>query len=208
MKTILTIAAREYTERIKQRGFIIGTVLGVLLIVGLSFMFVVFGLISSTFTTSIAIVAPNAKVGATIEDTLHRADRSYRLTVVPQHSKSAQLPASVQAALKAKKYDAALVAYYDRDRSDRVHLLSASAERAGESERPQTVSAARRHHRRRQGRQRPSGKDAELSRFPPSTSTSISRMKRSSRSRRSSSISSCCSCTWRSSCTASTWRKA
>lgn len=114
MKTILTIAAREYTERIKQRGFIIGTVLGVLLIVGLSFMFVVFGLISSTFTTSIAIVAPNAKVGATIEDTLHRADRSYRLTVVPQRSKSAQLPASLQAALKAKKYDAALAAYYDR----------------------------------------------------------------------------------------------
>ena len=113
MNTVFTIARREYTERIKQKGFIIGTVLGVLLIVGLSFMFVVFGLISSTFTTSIAIVAPNNKVAATIERTLHKADRSYRLSVMPQTAQGPQLPASLRAALQAKKYDAALVASYN-----------------------------------------------------------------------------------------------
>src|ERR1700694_381102 len=116
MKTVLTIAAREYTERIKQKGFIIGTILGVLLIVGLSFMFVVFGLLSSAFTTSVAIVAPSPAVGAIIEHTLRKADRSYRLTVVPQPSQDSQLPAAVRDALEKKKYDAALVAYYNRNK--------------------------------------------------------------------------------------------
>jgi len=66
----LIIAAREYTERIKQKGFIIGTVLGVLLIVAISLMSVIFGLLSQAFSTNIVIVAPDRPVAHSIRNAL------------------------------------------------------------------------------------------------------------------------------------------
>ncbi len=118
MKTVLIISAREFIERIKQRSFIIGTALGVLLIVGLSFMSIVFGLLSSTFSTRLAIVAPDARIAKTVADSLSLKGQSdrYHLTVLPQRSHGSHLPPGVESALRARKYDAALVAYLNPQR--------------------------------------------------------------------------------------------
>lgn len=113
MNKTLIIAAREYTERIKQKGFIIGTLLGVLLIVAISLMSVIFGVLSQAFSTNIVIVAPDHRVSETVRKALQKSDSTYRLSEAPQPSAGRQLPSSLRADLESKKYDAALVAYYD-----------------------------------------------------------------------------------------------
>ncbi|MDQ6780751.1 MAG: hypothetical protein M3Z37_06320, partial [Candidatus Eremiobacteraeota bacterium] len=113
MNKTMIIAAREYTERIKQKGFIIGTVLGVGLIVAISLMSVIFGLLSQAFSTNIVILAPDRQVSHTVRNALQKSDSTYRLSEAPQQSTGRQLPPALRADLESKRYDAALVAYYD-----------------------------------------------------------------------------------------------
>lgn len=114
MNTVTLIARREYVERLKQRGFIIGTVLGVLTIVALSFLSVIFGFLGAVFSspTSIAVLAPDVVSRQAIQHALApKGSSDYALTVLGDRNTGRSLPAKLAAQLKAKKYDAALVAY-------------------------------------------------------------------------------------------------
>lgn len=111
MKTVGILAAREYLTRLRSRGFIIGTILGVLGIVGLSFVSVVGNMLSDVFTISLALVAPDAGTRASLRDSL---GGDYKVTVLPYDSRGPQLPQSLREQVVKGKYDAALVAYRDR----------------------------------------------------------------------------------------------
>lgn len=111
MNAVAIIAAREYVERAKSRGFIIGTVIGLLGIVGLSFLPLMFGALGKTFATSIALVGPDRAATSAISSAL--ASGRYQLTIEPQPSRGPDLPATLATEMKKGKFDAALVAYRD-----------------------------------------------------------------------------------------------
>lgn len=111
MNAVAVIAKREYVERLKSRGFIIGTILGLVGIVGLSFIPLLFGLLGRSFATRLVVIAPNVAVASAIKSALAGGD--YKLSVARERSAGAHLPDPVKADLKAGKFDAALVAYKD-----------------------------------------------------------------------------------------------
>lgn len=111
MSTVSVLAAREYTTRLRSKGFIIGTVLGLLGILGLSFVPFIGSLLSGAFETSIALVVPDAAVSKALQDALAQ---NHRVVVEPYLSHGPQLNGQLRAQVLKGKYDAALVAYRDR----------------------------------------------------------------------------------------------
>lgn len=112
MSTIRILAAREYLTRLRSRGFIIGTILGVLGIVALSFISVLGNLLGNAFTTSIALVGPDAAVTKSLANAL---EQDYKLTVEPYHSTGPEIPKALKDKVVSGKYDAALIAYRDKN---------------------------------------------------------------------------------------------
>jgi ABC-2 type transport system permease protein len=111
MKNVWLIFKREYVQRIKGTGFIVGTVLGVLGIVGLSFLPLLFVWLDTAFTSPLVIVAPDQHTAAAVEDALKNSN--YKITIAKEPATGPGLPTPVKAALTADKYDAGLVAYKD-----------------------------------------------------------------------------------------------
>ncbi len=107
----MIIIAREFVERIRQRSFIVGTILSVAFIIGLSFFPRVLGAVAHSTVTKIAVAAPDSAVQAAVAKALSQHDEE--LTFVPERPNTAALPPGLKAALNASKYDAALVAYRD-----------------------------------------------------------------------------------------------
>jgi len=114
MNTVAILAAREYMSRLKSRGFIIGTVLGVAGIVGLSFISTIGSWFSGSFTTSIALVGPDRAVTQMLAQQL-RDD--YKVHVEPYAAKGPSIDPHLKADVIKGKYDAALIAYRSRDGS-------------------------------------------------------------------------------------------
>lgn len=112
MTTVVILAAREYTSRLRSRGFIIGTLLGITGIVGLSFISAIGSWFAGTFTTSIALIGPEPKLTGAIAREL-RDD--YKVAIIPMASGGSRIPASVKRDVTGGKYDAALVAYRETD---------------------------------------------------------------------------------------------
>jgi ABC-2 type transport system permease protein len=110
MSTVGILAAREYTSRLKSKGFIIGTVLGVIGIVGLSFISALGSWLSGTFTTSLALGGPDPTLTNALAMSL-RDD--YKVTVVPGASTGRQISPALKSDVVKGKYDAALIAYRD-----------------------------------------------------------------------------------------------
>lgn len=108
MNTTLLIIKREYLTRVKSRSFIIVTLLGVLGIIGLSFIGVGLGWLQDSFATKLAIVAPDKATGLKIQAALRN---NYVTTVVPETSTGPALPRHVADQIRQRVYDAALVAY-------------------------------------------------------------------------------------------------
>src|ERR1700680_2708384 len=102
------IIRREYVERIKSKSFIIGTGLVVLSIIGLSFLPLAVRALGSNFTSKLVGVAPNAAVASAVKDAV--AD-DYDVVISKERSIGPGLPQDLTSDIKAKKYDAALVAY-------------------------------------------------------------------------------------------------
>lgn len=111
MKTVGILAAREYLTRLRSRGFIIGTILGVLGIVGLSFVSVVGDMLNGVLTVSLAVTAPDAATRKAVHDAL---GEDYKVTLLPQDSHGPALSPSLRSQVVGGKYDAALVAYRDK----------------------------------------------------------------------------------------------
>lgn len=113
MTTVGVIARREYVERIKQRGWIVGTIIGVVVIVGLSFMPLIILWLGGLFgaPTTIAVVTPDVKTVLAVKDALASKDSGYDLHFMSAPATGPNLPPQVASALRADRYDAALVAY-------------------------------------------------------------------------------------------------
>ncbi len=111
MNSVGILAAREYTSRLKSKGFIIGTIFGVIGIVGLSFISSLPALFGNAFNTSLALVGPDAKTTAMLAKSL-RAD--YKVTVLPYDSTGPQIAPALKSAVVRGKYDSALIAYRDQ----------------------------------------------------------------------------------------------
>jgi ABC-2 type transport system permease protein len=110
MSTVGILAAREYTSRLKSKGFIIGTVFGILGIISLSFLSSIGSLFSGIFTTSIALVGPDRQTTQALAQKL-RDD--HKVSVQPYSSVGPQIRPALKADVVNGKYDAALVAYRD-----------------------------------------------------------------------------------------------
>jgi len=117
MSIVATIARREYAERIKQRGWIIGTVIGVIVIVALSFLPAILLSLSGVFggPTKLAVVTPDAKAELAIKDALVTKSGGYDVSFTSDEASGPSLPPRVAARLRAGKFDAALVAYREPD---------------------------------------------------------------------------------------------
>jgi ABC-2 type transport system permease protein len=113
VNTVAILAARDYLTRIRSRGFIIGTILGVLGIIGLSFIPVAANLFQNAFTPSIVVIGPDSVVTKSLRQALAQ---DYKVTVEPSESDGPKLPAAVRRKVVNGTYDAALVAYRGADR--------------------------------------------------------------------------------------------
>jgi ABC-2 type transport system permease protein len=112
MKVTWLLIRREFIERVRQRSFIVATVItavGIILIALLPQ--VISGFATSTETT-IAIAGPDAKVAAAMADALDKAGN--KATVLSMRVTTPELPASIRAKVEDGTYDAALVAYRDK----------------------------------------------------------------------------------------------
>ena len=107
MSTVGILAAREYTSRLKSKGFIIGTVIGVIGIVGLSFISAIGTWLTGTFTTSIALVGPDAMLTRTLAQSLRE---DYKVKAMRYWSSGPKLAPALQREVVKGTYDAALVA--------------------------------------------------------------------------------------------------
>jgi ABC-2 type transport system permease protein len=108
MSTTGLIIKREYLTRVKSRSFVVVTLLGVVGIIGLSFISVGMGWLEDAFATKLAIVAPDKATGQKIQAALRNR---YVTTVMPERSTGPDLPKPVADQIKQRVYDAALVAY-------------------------------------------------------------------------------------------------
>jgi len=108
MSTTGIIIRREYFERLKSRSFIIGTSIVVLGIFGLAFSPLLGPMLSQSFTPKVIVVAPDQAIAKAVASAI---SDSYDVTIATETAHDATLPADISAKVKAKKYDAALVAY-------------------------------------------------------------------------------------------------
>ncbi|HEV2878562.1 MAG TPA: ABC transporter permease, partial [Candidatus Eremiobacteraceae bacterium] len=104
------LAAREYMERARSRGFIIGTIFGIVGIVGISFISLLGSWLSNQFSTSLALVGPDAKTTIMLYQAL---SDNYKLAVQPYHSRGPEIRPDLKKQIVSGKYDAALIAYRD-----------------------------------------------------------------------------------------------
>jgi len=111
LSSVGIIFQREYVQRIKGAGFIIGTILGVVGIIGLSFLPLLFVWLDTSFQSPLVVVAADQKTAAAVKDALGHSN--YKITIAKEAATGPELPATIRTALKAGKYDAALVAYKD-----------------------------------------------------------------------------------------------
>jgi ABC-2 type transport system permease protein len=108
MTTLALLVRRDYLTRLRSRGFIIGTILGVLGILALSFIPVLGRLLGNLFSTSIALVGPDPATTRIVQRALAG---DYRIAVQREKSLGPALPTDLKKKLLTGTYDAALVAY-------------------------------------------------------------------------------------------------
>lgn len=114
MRTLSILAAREYMSRLTSRGFIIGTIFGVLGIIGLSFISGIGSWFTGNFTTSLALVGPDRAVTQMLAQQL-RDD--YKVKVQSYSATGPVIEPRLKSDVISGKYDAALIAYRNHDGS-------------------------------------------------------------------------------------------
>jgi len=110
MSTVGIIAIREYLSRLRSRGFIVGTILGIAGIVSLSFLAAIGSMLAGLFVTSIALVGPDRQTTEAIAQQLRDG---HKVVVQSYASTGAQIAPSLKADVLKGTYDAALIAYRD-----------------------------------------------------------------------------------------------
>ncbi len=100
---------REFVERVRQRSFIVATILSMIGIVLLALLPSLLSSVTKSTATRIAIVGPDALTSNNTLVALRPTDDS--LTVLTTLSKGPELPAATRTLLDKGTYDAVLVAY-------------------------------------------------------------------------------------------------
>jgi len=111
MSTVWLLIKREFVERVRQRSFIVATVLGVVLIIGLALIPSMIAGFASSTSTRFIIASPDSSTTRAIEQSLAKSCNIVDADLA--RSTSADLPPSMRAKLMKGKYDAALIAYRD-----------------------------------------------------------------------------------------------
>jgi len=114
MNTVAILAAREYLERAKSRGFIIGTIIGILGIIGISFISLIGSFLAGQLTTSIALVGPDAKTTKMLDEALRE---DHKVAIQPYKSRGPNIGPALKRQVVSGQYDAALSAYRNADGS-------------------------------------------------------------------------------------------
>jgi len=114
MNTVAILAAREYLERAKSRGFIIGTIIGILGIIGISFISLIGSFLAGQLTTSIALVGPDAKTTKMLDEALRE---DHKVAIQPYKSRGPNIGPALKRQVVSGQYDAALIAYRNADGS-------------------------------------------------------------------------------------------
>lgn len=112
MSTVWLLIRREFVERVRQRSFIVATVLGVVLIIGLALIPSMIAGFAKSTSTRFIIATPDAATTVSVAQALRASGDLVQ--VDPLRPVAADLPASMRAKLDSDKYDAALIAYRDK----------------------------------------------------------------------------------------------
>jgi ABC-2 type transport system permease protein len=111
MTIVWLLIRREFFERVRQRSFIVATLLGVVLIIGLALLPMMISSFAKTSETTIAVAAPNAKIAAAAAAAI--TDSGNKPTVLSMRVTDSALPPAIRAKVDNGTYDAALIAYRD-----------------------------------------------------------------------------------------------
>ena len=98
-------------ERVRQKSFIWGTLLGCVGIVLLALLPLLLSSLVKSSTTTIALAAPDSATAGAMSSALAHSGNAIK--VVSMRTKGADLPPALRNDLKSGKYDAVLVAYRD-----------------------------------------------------------------------------------------------
>ncbi len=110
MNVLGILASREYMTRLRSKGFIIGTALGIIGIIALSFISTIGSWFIGSFKTSLAIVAPDEITAHNLQQALAQ---DYKVTIEPYRSTGPEIRPALRASVVNHHYDAALIAYRD-----------------------------------------------------------------------------------------------
>ncbi|HLJ84343.1 MAG TPA: ABC transporter permease [Candidatus Eremiobacteraceae bacterium] len=111
MNTTWILIKREFIERVRQRSFVVATLLGMIGIVLLAFMPAVFGSFAKSSATRLGIVGPDAKIADQVLVAVRPTGD--RISILQTRSAGPDLPPSARSALDKDQFDAVLVAYRD-----------------------------------------------------------------------------------------------
>ena len=111
MSTVWLLIRREFVERVRQRSFIVATVLGAVLIIGLALIPQLINSFAKATATELVIAAPDLATTVAISKSLQ--GEGDHLHVNTMRISGPDLPAPLRADLNKGKYDAALIGYRD-----------------------------------------------------------------------------------------------
>ena len=111
MSTVWLLIRREFVERVRQRSFIVATVLGVILIIGLALIPSLIAGFAKSTSTRFIIATPDSATTAAVERALTSSGDLVQID--PIRPAGDALPASMREKLTNGTFDAALVAYRD-----------------------------------------------------------------------------------------------
>ncbi|HEY7993014.1 MAG TPA: ABC transporter permease [Candidatus Eremiobacteraceae bacterium] len=113
MSTVWLLIKREFVERVRQRSFIVATVLGVVLIIGLALIPSMIAGFASSTSTKFVVATPDALTTIAVEKSLETTGNVVEADPTI-HPTTGDLPPSLKTKLMRGRYDAALIAYRDK----------------------------------------------------------------------------------------------
>lgn len=116
MSTVWLLIRREFVERVRQRSFVVATVIGVVLIMGLALIPMFLQTFAKSTSTRFIIATPDAVTTTAVEKALVKYGDTVQID--PARPRDADLPTDMRDKLTRGRFDAALVAY--RDKRDRL----------------------------------------------------------------------------------------
>lgn len=109
MNAVPILIAREYTTRVRERSFWIGTALGLVFIIAMSFLPALFRLLAHLTNDSVGVTSPQRGFSARIAEQIPRAD--FKVQALPFVAQGPALPPEAKKMLDERTIDHVVVAY-------------------------------------------------------------------------------------------------